>query len=188
MARTIIIDTEVVGTKRGARIETNPIFTKRRYDVHDGKLNYLYSETRTHATVFHDRVPVDLVLVHLDEKRNVAFDVRSLPPGVGDPVKLLEHRIGGATVHDLYDPRFSIVVDEGDFPFAAPTVTAPLLVAIATVLGLVWYGFDATMAAGYAVGVGAALHVVSLAHHHYVDKGLRILRWKARRRLERAKG
>lgn len=85
MPRTIIIDTEVVGTKRGARIETNPIFTKRRYDVHDGKLNYLYSETRTHATVFQDRVPVDLVLVHLDEKRNVAFDVRSLPPGSETP-------------------------------------------------------------------------------------------------------
>lgn len=185
MPRTTVIDTVVVGTRRGTRIEVNPVFTKRRYDIHDGNMDYRYSETRTHATVFHDKVPVDLVLVHLDDKRNVAFDARMVPPSKGDAVKLLEHRIGGATVYDLYNPRFSMIVDEGDPPFAVPTLTAPVVVAVATMLGLVWYGFEPTRAAGYGVGIGAGLHVINLAHHHYVKKGLRLMRWRAERRLKR---
>lgn len=183
MPRTIVIDTVVVGTKPGFRIEVHPVFTKRRYDIHNGKLDYLYSETRTHATVFHNRIPVDLVLVHLDDRHNVAFDVRTMPPPEGQRVKLLEHRIGGTKVHDLYDPRFSMIVDEGEFPLTSPTIRVPLVVAVVTALCLTWHGLEQTEAAGYAIAAGASIFGLSLTRHHYVDKGLRILRWKAERRL-----
>lgn len=188
MPRTRIIDTVVIGGKIGSKSVARPIFTTRRYDILDGNMNYKWSENRTHATVFYDDVPVDLVMVRLDDKHHVTFEPLMVPPSKGDAVRLVEHRIGGGTVYDLYNPRYSMIVGEGEQPFPDPGLTVPIIAAVIGTIGLSWYGHPVPTAAIWAGATGAALFMLSTIHHHYIDKGLRLMRWRTERRLKAADG
>lgn len=186
--RTEILAAEVVGTRLGIRNRMTTYTRTRRFDYYDGNDRYMYSGNETTGTVFVDPTPVDLAVVAVGDEK-VSFDMGwMIMPRPGDPVHVLLHHIGGATVMDLYEDRSGLITSEGDFPYAEPTKRWGIATAVVVTLALIWLGHDQWWSLKWGAGCGLGLHVLNLAHHHYVARGLSLLRWRAARLLRKSAG
>jgi hypothetical protein len=184
MAGTTILDTVAVGSRAGLRRQTGATTTTKRYDVHAGNMDYLYSENRTTGFLHEDLVQTEIAIIDVKGGRR-EFDVRSCAPHEGERVRVLTHRIGFTTVVDLYQDRFSMIVARGDQDLGPPNRTIALIVAIAVGLVAAWCGRETLYAFGYGSVAGIAVFVIANLRRSYIDKGLAVLRWRAERRLKR---
>jgi len=187
--RTDIIETEVSGHRIGLRERITTYTHTKRYDYFDGNNHYKYSGNETTGSIFRNQTPVELAVVPIGAEKTVSFDPHHLTmPRKGDPVHVLVHRIGGATVYDLYEDRSKMITVDGDFPFAEPTKTWGIVLALVGTVALIALGHEPWWSMQRAGIAGIALFLLNHAHDQYVKKGLALLRWKAARRVTKALG
>jgi hypothetical protein len=186
--RTEILEAEVVGTRTGIRDRITTYTRTRRYDYYDGNDRYMYSGNETTGSIFKNPTAVELAVVAVGEDK-VSFDMGwMLMPRPVSSVHVLVHHIGGAKVMDLYEDRSGLITAEGDFPYAEPTRRWGIATAVVVTLVLIWLGHDQWWSLKWGAGCGLGLYLLNQAHHHYVARGLAILRWRAAQRLRKSAG
>lgn len=184
---TRIIETVAVVTRPGTRRELTSTTSSARYRIYDGNMDYQYSETRYHGCIHEDVVPTVFTRVAVAGNGYMEFDTGSLAPRPGEAVHVLEHRILGKRVHDLYKDRTRNLITEGADPFDRPVPSIPAYAAgaLATIAS-VMTGHDILKALLHGSIAAIGLHVLLHARLIYGRNALKALRAIAVRRIARS--
>ena len=184
---TRIIETVALGTRTGTRRELTSTVSSRRYDVYDGNMDYRYSETRHHGMIHEDVVPTIITKVLVAKDGHMEFDTGSLAPRPGEAVHVMEHRILGRRVYDLYKDRTRNLITEGDDPFdrSITPVWAYAAGTVGTIVSMAT-GNDLLHALLHGGAAAIGLHVLRHAHHFYGRNALRALRLLGTRRIRKS--
>lgn len=181
---TRIIPTRTVGRRRGTRSVPALVHTDRRYDIHGGDGHYRYSETRRYSGRYDRTVETSFAIVEPAPGRIMEFDTGADAPVKGSEVHVLEHRILGRTIHDLYEDAHGLIRARGADPFPGTVgrLPASLLAAIVATCCLLldvefWHGVT------YGCWSGVALHILRHAVRSHGSHRLASLRREAVRRI-----
>lgn len=181
---TRIIETVTLGTRTGTRRELTSTVSSRRYDVYDGDMRYRYSETRHHGMIHEDVIPTIITKVLVARDGHMEFDTGSLAPRPGEAVHVMEHRILGHRIYDLYKDRTRNLITEGDDPFdrSITPVWAYAAGAVGTIVSMTMGNspLDALLHGGIAA---VGFHVLRHAHRLYGRGALKALRAIGVRRI-----
>jgi hypothetical protein len=183
---TSIIPGTVVDRKQGYRRQPAYIFHEKRYDVYGGDGHYRYSENRHYGSTYHESVPTTYATIELPSSKTITFDLGGTTIFRGDPVHVIEHRVLGRRVHDLYEDKYGIMSVWGDDPFRYD-INRNWAIAFAAVVGLICYYLDIEIwhAIGYGCYSGIGFFVLLHAIRACGSRTLGFLRWKTRRELRR---
>jgi hypothetical protein len=184
---TRIIETVALGTRPGTRRELNSTVVSARYRLYDGNMDYLRSETRHHGHLHEDVVPTIITKVLVARDGHMEFDTGVLAPRPGEAVHVMEHRILGRRVYDLYKDGTRNLITEGADPFArslSPFWTYAAG-AIGTIASMTMEN-DALVALLHGAATALVVHGLRHAHLVYGRNALRALRALGVRRIGRA--